>query len=83
MDFPREHCARIASPNPLGRVSRESDRGSDAIGIFPNVEAIVRFVYALVPETNDERTVARRYTSPDSVARVNGTTSVGLSAVAT
>jgi putative transposase len=46
MDFPREHWAQIASTNPLERVNREIKRRSDAIGIFPNDEAIVRLVGA-------------------------------------
>ena len=83
MDFPREHWAQIASTNPLERVNREIKRRSDVIGIFPNDEAIVRLVGALMLETNDEWTVARRYMSLESLARVNDTTTVRLSAVAT
>ena len=83
MDFPREHRAQIASTNPLERVNREIKRRSDVIGIFPNDEAIVRLVGALMLETNDEWTVARRYMSLESLARVTDTTTVRLSAVAT
>ncbi len=83
MDFPREHWAQIASTNPLERVNREIKRRSDVIGIFPNDEAIVRLVGALMLETNDEWTVARRYMSLESLARVTETTTVRLSAVAT
>jgi len=83
MDFPREHWAQIASTNPLERVNREIKRRSDVIGIFPNGEAIVRLVGALMLETNDEWTVARRYMSLESLARVTDTTTVRLSAVAT
>ncbi|SFC51716.1 transposase, partial [Tropicimonas isoalkanivorans] len=83
MDFPREHWAQIASTNPLERVNREIKRRSDVIGIFPNDEAIVRLVGALMLETNDEWTVARRYMSLESLARVTDTTTVRLSAVAT
>mgnify|MGYP003642340237 FL=1 len=83
MDFPREHWAQIASTNPLERVNREIKRRSDVVGIFPNDEAIVRLVGALMLETNDEWTVARRYMSLESLARVTDTTTVRLSAVAT
>ena len=59
MDFPREHWLQITSTNPLERVNREIKRRSDVIGIFPNDDAIVRLVDALMLETNDEWTVAR------------------------
>lgn len=51
MSFPRE------------RVNREDKRRVDVIDIFPNDEAIVRFVGALVLEANDEWAVTRRYMS--------------------
>ena len=83
MDFPREHWAQIASTNPLERVNREIKRRSDVIGIFPNDEAIVPLVGALMLETNDEWTVARRYMSLESLARVTDNPDIRLSAVAT
>lgn len=83
IDFPREHWAQIASTNPLERVNREIKRRSDVIGIFPNDEAILRLVGALMLEANDESTVARRYMSLESLACVTDTTTVRLSAVAT
>ena len=46
MSFPREHWAQIASTNPLERVNREIKWRADAIGVFPNDEAIVRLVGA-------------------------------------
>jgi putative transposase len=83
MSFPREHWARIASTNPLERVNREVKRRSDVIGIFPNDEAIIRLVGALMLETNDEWAVARRYMSLETLARVTGNPTVRLPAVAT
>jgi transposase-like protein len=82
MDFPREHWPQIASTNPLERVNREIKRRADVIGIFPNDDAIVRLVGALMLETNDEWTVARRYMSLETIARVTHTPIVRLPAVA-
>ncbi|MCA3560728.1 MAG: transposase, partial [Aestuariivirga sp.] len=82
MSFPREHWPQIASANPLKRVNREVKRRADVIGIFPNDEAIVRLAGALMPETNDEWTVARPYMSLETLARITGNTNVRLPAVA-
>ena len=82
MDFPREHWPQIASTNPLERVNREIKRRADVVGIFPNDEAIVRLVGALMLETNDEWAVARRYMSLETLARVTDTQTVRLPAMA-
>jgi putative transposase len=82
MDFPREHWPQIASTNPLERVNREIKRRADVIGIFPNDDAIVRLVGALMLETNDEWAVARRYMSLETLARVTNTATARLPAAA-
>jgi len=82
MDFPREHWTQIASTNPLERVNREIKRRTDVIGIFPNDDAIIRLVGAIMLETNDEWTVARRYMSLGTLARVNANPNVRLPPVA-
>ena len=82
MSFPREHWAQIASTNPLERVNREVKRRADVIGIFPNDDAVIRLVGALMLETNDEWTVARRYMSLETLARVTDNPNVRLPAVA-
>jgi transposase-like protein len=83
MDFPREHWTQIASTNPLERVNREIKRRADVIGIFPNDGAIIRLVGALMLETNDEWSVARRYMSLETLARVTDNPTIRLPAVAT
>ena len=83
MSFPREHWTQIASTNPLERVNREVKRRADVIGIFPNDEAIIRLVGALMLETNDEWAVARRYMSLETLGRVTENPTVRLPAVAT
>ncbi|MBN7786477.1 IS256 family transposase [Ponticoccus gilvus] len=81
MPFPREHWTQIASTTPLERVNREVKRRADVIGIFPNDEAIIRLVGALMLETNDEWAVARRYMSLETLARVTDNPTIRLSAV--
>ena len=82
MSFPREHWPQIASTNPLERVNREVKRRADVIGIFPNDDAIIRLVGALMLETNDEWAVARRYMSLESLARITDNPTVRLPPVA-
>ena len=67
---------QIAGTNPLERVNREIKQRSDVIGIFPNDDAIVRLVGALMLETNDEWAAARRYMSLETLARVTDNPSV-------
>jgi len=73
MDYPKEHWAQIASTNPLERVNKEIKRRADVVGIFPNDEAVIRLVGALMLEQSDEWAVSRRYFSLESLARLTDT----------
>ena len=68
MGFPKAHWTKICSANPLERVNCEVKRRTRAVGIFPNDEAIVRLVGAMMLETSDEWAAGRRYMSPESLA---------------
>jgi len=83
MDFPKEHWPQIASTNPLERLNREIKRRADVIGIFPNDDAVVRLVGALMLEASDEWAVSRRYMSLETLGRIEQTGDVRLPAVAT
>jgi putative transposase len=82
MDYPKEHWAQIASTNPLERVNKEIKRRADVVGIFPNDNAIVRLVGALMLEQSDEWAVSRRYFSLESLASLADTDAPTLPAVA-
>jgi transposase-like protein len=70
MSFPRDHWSQLHSTNSLERLNKEVKRRTNVVGIFPNDEAIVRLVGALLLEQNDEWAVTRRYMSLETVAKV-------------
>ena len=59
MTFPKEHRAKLHSTNPIERLNGEIKRRTEVVEIFPNDEAIVQLVGAILLEQNDEWAVQR------------------------
>jgi putative transposase len=82
MTFPAEHWSKIHSTNGLERLNGEIKRRTDVVGIFPNDNALVRLVGAILLEQNDEWAVQRaRYITLETMAAVSDDAIVGLPAM--
>ena len=83
MSFPAEHWAKIHSTNGLERLNGEVKRRTKVVGIFPNDDALIRLVGAILLEQNDEWAVQRaRYMSLETIAPLSDDPLVSLPVVA-
>ncbi|WP_027681851.1 IS256 family transposase, partial [Rhizobium leguminosarum] len=81
MTFPKQHWTKLHSTNPIERLNGEIKRRTEVVGIFPNDDAIVRLVGALLLEQNDEWAVQRsRYMTLETIATMSDDPLINLPA---
>jgi len=83
LTYPKEHRVQLHSTNPIERVNREIKRRSEVVGIFPNDQAIIRLVGAILLEQNDGWAVQRsRYMTLETIGQISDDPLVSLPAMA-
>lgn len=83
MTFPTPHRTKLHSTTPIERLNGRIKRRTEVVGIFPNDDAIVRLIGAILLEQNDQWAVQRaRYMTLEIIAPLSDDPTVSLQAIA-
>ena len=61
LDLPEQHRRRLRTTNGLERINNEITRRTRVAGLFPNEEALLRLVTAVLSEIDEEWITGRIY----------------------